>query len=184
MSCQRCIRELLTHVRHSQWARPIRVGGFNLRSPYKRQPAFEYTTTSYRQPVTQSSSTDHLPSFISQTSNLITETITVQAESLDITEAVPTVPLVSLPPYRPYTSRTKFFQYFDQRTSTPGQRVLLTYTKSLVQANALVSQIKGPVIGFDLEWRPLGKVNVSLVQICDENRILLIHICNMKGLYP
>jgi hypothetical protein len=33
----------------------------------------------------------------------------------------------------------------------------------------------------DLEWRPQGKTNVSLVQICDENMILLVHICNMKG---
>lgn len=33
----------------------------------------------------------------------------------------------------------------------------------------------------DLEWKPQGKTNVSLVQICDENVIILIHICNMKG---
>src|SRR5271167_3850117 len=178
MSCQRCIRELFPRVRHSQWRPPIRAGVLNMKPSHKHQPASEYSTTSHRQPVTQSSPADNLPSFISQTSNLIAETITVQAESLEITEAVPTVPLVSLPPYSPYISRTKFFQYFDQRTSTPGQRVLSTYTKSLVQANALVSQIKGSVIGFDLEWRSQGKVNVSLVQICDENHILLIHICN------
>lgn len=113
----------------------------------------------------------------------ITETITVQTQQDEISSiTTPSTPLVS-PPLQPHHSRSRFFQYMDQRTSS-NTPVTMHYTKSIVQANWLVSQIKGRVVGMDLEWKPQGKTNVSLVQICDENMILLIHVCNMKGCIP
>jgi hypothetical protein len=141
------------------------------------------TTTAYRQPIIQSSPEENLSSLLNPTANLTIERV-LQTGQIEIGEPIPCVPLVPLPPLQPYTSRAKFFEYSDQRTSSTGGRVISTYTKSVVQANALVSRIKGPVIGMDLEWRPQGNVNVSLVQICDENEILLIHICNMRGHFP
>lgn len=184
MSRQRCIRKLLPRLQTSLWKDPIRAGTLHTRYTLNRQ-APAYTTSCYRQSLHQSSPADNFPSsLLRQSSNPITEAAPVQCEKLEITETIPYVPLVSLPPLQPYSSNAKFFQYMDQRTSTPGGRVISRYTASVVQANALVSQIKGPVIGFDLEWRPHGAVNVSLVQICDEDQILLIHICNMKGCAP
>jgi hypothetical protein len=83
-------------------------------------------------------------------------------------------------PLPPHHSDTRFFRYSDQRTSS-SKRVVLQYANTVGSANWLASQIKGSVLGMDLEWRPYGEVNVSLVQICDEDTILLIHLTTMKG---
>jgi hypothetical protein len=83
-------------------------------------------------------------------------------------------------PLPPYHSDTHFFRYSDQRTSS-SKRVALHYANTIGSANWLASQIKGTILGMDLEWRPYGDINVSLVQICDEHTILLIHLAAMKG---
>ena len=183
MSSQRCIRELLPRLQYSRRRAPIRAGALNtiISPPYQSTSAF--TTTVYQRSL-QSSPEDNLSSLLNPTANSAAEIVALKTEQTEIRETTPCVPLVPLPPLLPYPSRANFFEYADQRTASTGSRVISTYTKSVVQANALVSQIKGPVIGMDLEWRPQGEVNVSLVQICDENQILLIHICNMQGHLP
>lgn len=38
--------------------------------------------------------------------------------------------------------------------------------------------------GLDLEWNPFVRMDVSLVQICDEENVLLIHTAPMGGSFP
>ena len=183
MSCQRCIREFLPRQPLPRWKVSIHA---KVRHGLNRQATSAYTTLSSRKSIICSSAMRDTPSTLlrhsSEALGSIIEPIIVQTQQVEITSLTSNVPLVS-PPRQPCHSRNHFFQYMDQRTlsNTP---VTMHYTKSTVQANWLVSQIKGKVVGMDLEWRPQGKTNVSLIQICDENLILLIHICNMKGLVP
>ena len=61
----------------------------------------------------------------------------------------------------------------------------MKYTRDFDLAEQLVSRIQGNVLGMDLEWRPYRiPVCVDLVQICDENTILLIHLTCMNGSLP
>jgi len=184
MSCQRCIRELFPRQQFPRWRASIRTRTRHLRNPFDHQAVLAYTTSPWRKSFMRPSAMENAPSSLvghkSDTFDPIIQTITVQTQQVEITSVTtPAAPLVS-PPLQPYHSRSHFFQFMDQRTSS-NTPVTMHYTKSIVQANWLVSQIKGRVIGMDLEWNPQGKINVSLVQICDENMILLIHICNMKG---
>ncbi len=82
--------------------------------------------------------------------------------------------------------------------STPYRPPSIVYTTSLEEANDLLSCLKGPIIGFDLEW-PVwtGKIKkkaggseggswmkpgkVALVQVGDESIVLLIHVALMGG---
>jgi hypothetical protein len=103
-----------------------------------------------------------------------------QRQQLQTTSAtVKPKPLVPLPrPSNP--TATRFFRYSDQRTSS-GSPVTLRFANTVQSANWLASKIKGNVLGLDLEWKSWGTMNVSLVQICDEETILLVHIAQMKG---
>ena len=83
-------------------------------------------------------------------------------------------------PSLPISSKGDFWDYQEQHTSSKI-RPVLRYTKNFEFANWLVTTLKGDIIGMDLEWRIEGPVNVCLVQLCDENTILLIHIAAMDG---
>jgi hypothetical protein len=87
-------------------------------------------------------------------------------------------PLVPLPIPALFSAST-FFNYLDQRT-TSNSMVDLWYTKSIGQTNYVVSQMKGNVLGFSIEWMKSSCEEVSLVGICDENIILLVHISLMS----
>lgn len=85
-------------------------------------------------------------------------------------------------PSTPVQSEKRFWNYFDQRTSS-HKCVRRRYTKDYDLTERLVSEIKGKVLGLDLEWNPFGKeMTVDLIQICDENTILLIHTVDMDGI--
>jgi hypothetical protein len=178
MICKRCIRQLFLCRHFPRWNVPIGPATFHINSSQCTKSYSSNTKPFF----VQSPLIDDLPSLLdtldSDTTS-VSETLTVQTEKVEITQANSNIPLVSRP-LEPFGSKSKFFQYKDQRTSS-NNRVLSTYTTSTVQANFLLSQIKGPVIGMDLEWRSQSKMNVSLVQICDEDQVLLIHICKMKG---
>lgn len=60
----------------------------------------------------------------------------------------------------------------------------MKYTNQIGTADWLISTLKGDVFGMDLEWDPWMTMDVSLVQICDEETILLIHTAPMKGKFP
>jgi hypothetical protein len=184
MSCQRCMRELLPRQLFPRWRVSIRPRTDHLRNALDHQMVLAYSTSPCRKSFMRPSAMEDAPSSQlghgSYAFDPIIEPITAQTQQDKIPSiATTSAPLVS-PPLQPQHSRSRFFQYMDQRTSS-NTPVTMHYTKSIVQANWLVSQIKGTVVGMDLEWKPQGKTNVSLVQICDENMILLIHICNMKG---
>jgi len=83
-------------------------------------------------------------------------------------------------PSLPISSKGDFWDYQEQYTSSKI-RPVLRYTKNFEFANWLVTTLKGDIIGMDLEWRIESPVNVCLVQLCDENTILLIHIAAMDG---
>jgi len=85
------------------------------------------------------------------------------------------------PPQPPYRNNGKHFSYTHQRI--PGRkRVLSTYTTSLDRAEALVAQLQGKVYGLDLEWKPNTKGRVDVVQVCDEEQVLILHVCHMEGI--
>jgi len=85
------------------------------------------------------------------------------------------------PPQPPYRNNGKHFSYVHQRIPG-GKRVLSTYTTSLDRAEALVAQLRGKVYGLDLEWKPNTKGRVDVVQVCDENQVLILHVCHMEGI--
>lgn len=80
-----------------------------------------------------------------------------------------------------FHSKNDYWDYQDQYTSSKS-RPVLRYAKTYDFANWLVTTLKGDVIGMDLEWIVGGPVNVSLVQLCDENSILLIHLAAMGSI--
>ncbi|OXB38777.1 hypothetical protein J007_01444 [Cryptococcus neoformans] len=77
---------------------------------------------------------------------------------------------------------------FDYRTYLRPPMVV--YTRSMSEAEDLVACLKGPILGFDLEWptsynkiwdASTGKYGfqqypTALVQLCDEKMIVLIHL--------
>ena len=60
----------------------------------------------------------------------------------------------------------------------------MKYTARDSTADWLISTLKGDVFGMDLEWKPFMRMDVSLVQICDEDTVLLIHTAPMEGKFP
>ncbi|KAI0633974.1 ribonuclease H-like domain-containing protein [Trametes polyzona] len=63
----------------------------------------------------------------------------------------------------------------------------VVYTQDEEEANDLVQCLKGPVLGFDLEWVVLFRRNRSmmshrtaLVQLCDARMIVLVQVSSMK----
>jgi hypothetical protein len=74
-----------------------------------------------------------------------------------------------------------YWTFEGQRTSE-NKPIVVKYAQTAEKANYLVSTLKGPVLAMDLEWVPFGPANVSLVQICDEESIVLIHLALMRGM--
>ncbi|KAI6145225.1 ribonuclease H-like protein [Pisolithus tinctorius] len=77
-------------------------------------------------------------------------------------------------------STTPTYSYLDYRN--PPAAVL--YTQCEDEANDLVQSLESP-LGFDMEWRVKWQAGAAerrtaLVQLCDSQTILLIHISNMK----
>jgi len=170
MNRQRCIRELRRHglQLRLQHRATIRLHPLFLRTPIAAQ---FYTTIEISQTVVQSSETIPSPVCLN--------------DGPRPTEPFPKpekVSLVPLPSY-PYHSESVFFQYYDQRTSL-NKSPQLEYANTVGSANYLLRRIKGRVLGLDLEWRVQGPINVSLLQVCDEHTILLLHLTPMKGLSP
>ncbi|KAI0324115.1 ribonuclease H-like protein [Cubamyces sp. BRFM 1775] len=90
-------------------------------------------------------------------------------EAVDDAAISATIPL---PPYS-----------YKNYTPTPA----VVYTPDEEEANDLVQCLRGPVLGFDLEWVVLfrrGKTptnhRTALVQLCDSRMILLVHVSAMK----
>lgn len=129
-----------------------------------------YSTLKLSQTVIQSSETTISPSIPLDIQPL-------KVNSSPKPENVGIVPLPSIPG----PSSSSFFQYYAQSTSSDDPPALL-YANSIGTANYQLSRkLKGKVLGLDLEWRVQGPVNVSLVQICDEHTIILLHLATMKG---
>lgn len=66
---------------------------------------------------------------------------------------------------------------FPSPSGAPPRVVYITNAKQL---DSMLRQLKPPIIGFDMEWRSFGPLNVSLVQISDASTILLIHLSLMN----
>jgi hypothetical protein len=106
----------------------------------------------------------------------------IRRKELKVSNTAPKMTTLVPLPSTPVQSGTRFWNYFDQRTSSQ-KCVMRRYTKDYDLAERLVSGITGKVLGMDLEWQPYGKqVTVDLIQICDENTILLIHTVDMNGI--
>ena len=100
---------------------------------------------------------------------------------------------------------------FDHRCFKPSSRPGVVYTTSADEADDLLACLRGPVLGFDIEWPvsgkyrtvgPDGKVvekrvgmrwngaaaawefeqcRTALVQLCDEKLVVLVHLRDMDG---
>ena len=98
---------------------------------------------------------------------------------------------------------------FDHRTFTPQNRPRVIYTTNESEADDLLSCLRGPVLGFDLEWPVSGKyraagpdgrmvekrigmrwtgerwgfeqARTALMQFCDEKLIVLVHLRDMAS---
>ncbi|EIW53709.1 ribonuclease H-like protein [Trametes versicolor FP-101664 SS1] len=78
-----------------------------------------------------------------------------------------------------------FLPQYSYKDYSPVPAVV--YTPDEEEANDLVQCLKGPVMGFDLEWvvlfrkgRSAMSHRTALVQICDARMILLVHVSAMK----
>ncbi|KAI9140097.1 ribonuclease H-like domain-containing protein [Paraphysoderma sedebokerense] len=57
------------------------------------------------------------------------------------------------------------------------------YTNDSDEAERLISKLKGSVLGFDMEWKVSYTKHVrktALVQVCNRDTIILMHICHME----
>ena len=117
-----------------------------------------------------------------------------------------TVTAIRLPRPPPQPSNLPLF---DHRTYTPQNRPCVIYTTNESEAEDLLSCLRGPVLGFDLEWPVSGKYRVAgpdgrmiekrvgmrwtgdrwvfeqartaLMQFCDEKLIVLVHLRDMAS---
>jgi hypothetical protein len=167
MMNRRCIREVCRHSLHLQ-RRPT----IPLKPPFPqtRIGVQLYSTVEISETIIQSSETTTIPSSVPLDHRPPCSIPSPKPEKAGL------VPL----PSHPCHSDSAFFQYYDQRTSS-NQSPQLEYANTVGSANWLLRRIKGRVIGLDLEWRVQGPVNISLVQVCDEHTILLLHLAPMKG---
>ena len=166
MNRQRCIREVCRNGLAPQSRTFVRSRPLVLKTRIGVQ---FYSSVKLSQTVIQSSETTIPPSIPLDIEPL-------KVNSSPTPENVGIVPLPAIP----FQSSSVFFQYYAQRTSLDKPPELL-YASSIGSANYQLSRMKGQVLGLDLEWRVQGPVNVSLVQICDEHTILLLHLTTMKG---
>lgn len=167
MNRQRCIRAVRRHSLQLQCRAAVPLKPPFLRTRIGIQL---YSTIEISQTVIQSSET--IPSSVPLNHRPRRATPPPKPENGRL------VPL----PSHPHHSNSSFFQYYDQRTSS-NKSPQLEYANTIGSANYLLRRIKGRVLGLDLEWRAHGPVNVSLVQVCDEDTVLLLHLAPMKGLY-
>jgi nucleotidyltransferase/DNA polymerase involved in DNA repair len=98
---------------------------------------------------------------------------------------------------------------FHHRNYLPNTRPRVVYTTTSAEADDLLSCLRGPVLGFDLEWPVSGKyrtvgadgraveqrvgmkwtangwgyeqARTALVQFCDERLVVLVHLRDMEG---
>jgi len=166
MNRQRCIREVCRNGLAPQSKTFVRPRPLVFKTRIGVQ---FYSTVKLSQTVIQSSETT-IPPYIP---------LDIQSVKVNLSPTPENVGIVPLPSI-PFHSTSLFFQYYAQRTSSDKSPELL-YANSIGSANYQLSRIEGKVLGLDLEWRVQGPVNVSLVQICDEHKILLLHLTTMKG---
>ena len=110
---------------------------------------------------------------------------------------------------RPTYSRIDTLPAFHHRTFSPNSRPRVVYTTDPAEADDLLTCLRGPVLGFDLEWPVAGKyktlgpdgrlvekkvgmkwngiswvfeqARTALVQLSDEKLIVLVHLRDMQG---
>ena len=87
----------------------------------------------------------------------------------------------------PLQRSLQYWSILDHRASN-GKIPFIHYSTEVDKANADLNELQGDVLGFDIEW-PINtwryqRNPTSLVQLCDSERIVLIHIAKMGGVCP
>lgn len=135
--------------------------------------------------------------------------LTVRSVAIATSSSVPTDLAVARsisPPPNPVSLHAAVtdLPIFSHRTFTPSPRVV--YTTSSSEADDLLACLRGPVLGFDLEWPTAGRHRIvdgkgkthtiktgmtwmpaeqryafgqgktALIQVCDERMVVLIHL--------
>ena len=96
--------------------------------------------------------------------------------------------IMSLPPAAtdPTPQPPQLPRYTWQSLSPSAQ---LLYIQSVRDADREIALLNSDVVGFDLEWKPIFRAGqpdnpVALVQIANNHKILLIHVCRMPRTPP
>ncbi|CCJ28304.1 unnamed protein product [Pneumocystis jirovecii] len=85
------------------------------------------------------------------------------------------------------TSRKyRYWSYLDIKDSEGNPRAKVYYVFKLSEVKNAVSLLKGPYLGFDMEWKPYGSSKVAIIQLSDANSIVLFHLSLMglEGTFP
>ncbi|KAG5513922.1 hypothetical protein PMAC_000544 [Pneumocystis sp. 'macacae'] len=82
--------------------------------------------------------------------------------------------------------RYRYWSYLDIKDSKGNPQAKIYYVFKLSEVKNAVSLLKGPYLGFDMEWKPYGDSKVAIIQLSDANSIVLFHLSLMglEGIFP
>lgn len=77
------------------------------------------------------------------------------------------------------TKKYRYWSYLDIKNSKGKPQAKIHYIFKLSDVQNAVSLLKGPYLGFDMEWKPHGDSKVAIIQLSDTNSIVLFHLSQM-----
>ncbi|KAG4305641.1 hypothetical protein PORY_001197 [Pneumocystis oryctolagi] len=80
----------------------------------------------------------------------------------------------------------RYWSYLDVKNSEGKPQAKVHYIFKLSDVKNAVSLLKGPYLGFDMEWKPHNDSKVAIIQLSDANSIVLFHLSLMAldGTFP
>ncbi|KAG5437523.1 hypothetical protein PCANB_000951 [Pneumocystis canis] len=80
----------------------------------------------------------------------------------------------------------RYWSYLDIKNSKGKPQAKIHYIFKLSDVQNAVSLLKGPYLGFDMEWKPHGGSKVAIIQLSDANSIVLFHLSlmDLEGTFP
>ncbi|KTW31390.1 hypothetical protein T552_00035 [Pneumocystis carinii B80] len=86
----------------------------------------------------------------------------------------------------PEPKKYRYWSYMDIKNSQGKPQAKIHYILKLSGVQDAISLLKGPYLGFDMEWKPHGDSKIAVIQLSDANSIVLFHLSQMdlEGTFP
>ncbi|QSL65551.1 hypothetical protein MERGE_002864 [Pneumocystis wakefieldiae] len=80
----------------------------------------------------------------------------------------------------------RYWSYLDIKNSRGKPQAKIHYILKSSGVQDAISLLKGPYLGFDMEWKPHEDSKIAIIQLSDANSIILFHLSQMdlEGTFP